>query len=381
MDSAHTTAAPAKRQIIGAMTGTSLDGLDLALVEIHGHGLDMTARCLHHAQYPLGPLAGDLAELAGGKAATPLELARVARKLGELHAQAIADFLGHHRHTSPCLVAAHGQTLWHAPAEHISVQLLDPWPIARRLSLPVVYDLRQADLAAGGQGAPITPLADWIFFRDPKEHRLAVNLGGICNVTYLPAGGLPESVRGEDIGPCNLLIDGVVRALFPDQPFDRDGRIAATGQAHPILGEWVMQSPFFSRPCPRTTGREDYPPGWAAELARKATPLMPPADVVASAVEVVAHRIIQSCPAGAKPLRIILAGGGAKNPVLVQRIADLTVDVGLVTTSPGMGVPVDAREAAEFAVLGALSQDGVSITLPGVTGADRPGRAGAWAYP
>lgn len=375
------TPEPIKRQILGAMTGTSLDGLDVALVEVHGHGLSMTARCLHHAQYSLAELAGELSGLAGGRAVTPLELARTARKLGELHARAIAEFLAHHRHVSPCLVAAHGQTLWHAPAEQISVQLFDPWPIVRQLGLPVVYDLRQADLAAGGQGAPITPLADWIFFRDPHEHRLIVNLGGICNVTYLPAGGSPEMVRGEDVGPCNLLIDGVVRALFPDQTFDHDGRIAATGQAHPILGEWVMQSPFFSRPRPRTTGREDYPPGWAADMARRAASLMPPADVVASAVDAVARHVVQACPTGVKPLRIVLAGGGAKNPVLVRRIADQAANLGLVATSPGMGLPVDAREAAEFAVLGALSQDGIPITLAGVTGANRPGRAGAWAYP
>lgn len=435
----------APRFVVGCMTGTSLDGLDAALVEIRGHGLNLTARFLELASAPLGPLAQQLAHLAAGGAASPLEFARTARALGELHANLIADLCSRHGLT-PDLIAAHGQTIWHAPAEHLSVQLLDPWPIVRRLRAPVVYDLRQADLIAGGQGAPITPLADWILFRHPNRPRLLVNLGGICNVTSLPASCPPEAVRGEDIGPCNLLIDGVVRALFPGQSYDTDGRIASSGQPTHMMLELLLRSEFFSRPRPRTTGREDFSASWSAGLAAQAVAAMPPADVVASAVQAVAVLIARAAadfaqllrtpqthapgppkpapispetgpisPVSAKNLpkspstpnpalsspfpartppisspslpqhspsspEILLAGGGAKNPALVAAIASALSELPGVS-SADLGIPVDAREAVEMAILGALSQDGVPITLTPITGAASTGRAGSWVYP
>ncbi|MCC7145492.1 MAG: anhydro-N-acetylmuramic acid kinase [Phycisphaeraceae bacterium] len=376
---------PLVRRVVGCMTGTSLDGLDAALVEIRGRGLDMVVRFVDAESVPFGDgLRAGLAGWAGGAAVSALQGARLARQLGELHAQAVESLCGRHA-LKPDLIAAHGQTVWHGPGEAISVQIFDPWPVVRRLRCPVVYDLRQADLMAGGQGAPITPLADWVLLRAAKSHRLIVNLGGICNVTLLPAGGGPGQISGEDLGPCNLLIDGLVRARCPGQTMDEDGALAAKGNADGRVYDWMRGAEFFARQRPRTTGREDFSVGWVNELANKLGATLGVEDLLASAVEAVARMIADYGRAlevkREFPLEMVLAGGGARNPVLAARIAARGKELGKVVLSDELGLPVAAREAVEFAVLGALSQDGEPITLAGVTGAKQPGRAGAWVYP
>jgi anhydro-N-acetylmuramic acid kinase len=377
------------------MTGTSLDGLDAALVEIQGTGLEITARFCGMVSRPLGELKNVLGGLAAGTPAAPLDYLRAARRLGELHAEAVEELIrqpdasGQTHHLD--LVVAHGQTIWHAPdasagaGAGMSWQLLDPWPIVRRLGVPVCYDLRQADLIAGGQGAPLTPLSDWIMYRCPERPRLIVNLGGICNVTRLSANGGIEQFTGEDIGPCNILIDGVVRRAFPGTDFDRDGRLAAAGGASSIVYRLLQNAPFFARKSsrPKSTGREDFNAAWLDELVQSAG--LKPHDLVASAVEAVARLIgaEASRQTAAGPLEIILAGGGVRNHFLVRAIRSHCPPAPgcTVKISDDLGIPCEAREAMAFAVLGALSQDGVPISLPQVTGSTHPGRAGAWALP
>jgi 1,6-anhydro-N-acetylmuramate kinase len=356
------------------MTGTSLDGLDVAVARVNGEGLDIDVTCLGMLSRPFGSLRETLRSLAAGNAHTPLELARAARQLGALHAQAVADLLEQLGLAAIDFIVAHGQTIHHQPDEHLSVQLLDPWPIARALGCPVLYDLRQADLIAGGQGAPITPLADYILFRDRARPRMVVNLGGICNVTELGASGTPDQIRGYDLCPCNLLIDGLVQRLFPGRTFDDGGAIALQGKADPIVRALMHDAPFFQRNLPRTTGREDFNDAWLDQLAATATRTLGADDVIASAVDAVAADIADAAPRDAQ---LILAGGGAHNRALVAAVTS-RCDARL---SDDVGIPVAAREAIGFAVLGALSQDGIAITLPQITGADRPGRAGAWIYP
>src|SRR5262245_44850683 len=158
-----------KRIIAGCMTGTSLDGLDVVLAEVRGTGLEASAQALSSAHWALGDLSDALRRLASGGPARPIEYLRAARRLGELHAEAAGALCRASGIARPDLVAAHGQTIWHAPAEGLSWQLFDPWPLVTRLRTPVVHDLRQGDLCAGGQGAPITPLADWVLYRDPVK--------------------------------------------------------------------------------------------------------------------------------------------------------------------------------------------------------------------
>ncbi len=382
------------------MTGTSLDGLDAALVAIEGSGLSMTARAVEMVSMPLGALRESLAKLARGEPAEPLVYMRAARALGQLHALAIEQLIKQavdqgHLHDARAIdfVVAHGQTIRHEPrdvsgdaavgdaggrgAGAMSWQLMDPWPIVRNLGLRVCYDLRQADLIAGGQGAPITPLADWVLYRHGQRRRAIVNLGGICNLTLLPAAdsATPAQITGGDIGPCNLLLDGLVARAFPGLTYDQDGKLAVRGGSTSLIHRLLRQAPYFSRPQPRSTGREDFNDAWLDALHRDAG--LQPHDLIASAVEAVARLVADEVTGRCD--EVILAGGGARNPVLVRAIADHCRGKAAVTLSDDVGIAATAREAAGFAVLGALSQDGVPITLPQITGSTNPGVAGVWA--
>lgn len=410
------------RYVVGCMTGTSLDGLDVALAEIEGRGLGMRVTLRGHLSSPLAGVAKDLRRFAEGQPAPPIDYLRAARGLGEQHADAVAELIRRHLPANAELdfVVAHGQTIWHAPpgrhpdrvalpvrsafAEHrpvgtvlpvetvlpletvlpagLSWQLFDPWPLVRRLGVPVCYDLRQADLIAGGQGAPITPLADHVLYRRDGLPRLIVNLGGICNITTI--GADPSQIAGGDVCPCNILLDTVVQRLFPPARYDTDGLIARSGRIVEMLHRAVFIDVMEILKGQRSLGREQFPrqvvEGWLATAMKYETP----ADIVATYTFAVADLVaagIEKCGRGLEAADVVLAGGGARNPVLVDFIRQQLRGARAVLLSDDVGIPVEAREALAFVVLGALSQDGVPITLPAVTGADRPGRAGAWVYP
>lgn len=371
MDLAYT------RLIAGCMTGTSLDGVDVAIASIHGRGLEITARHMGMTHRPLGDLAQVLRALAQGAPAKPIDYMIAARQLGECYAQAVASLCEAVNITALDCIVAHGQTIWHAPNKHMSWQLLDPWPIVRQLNAPVLYDLRQADLIAGGQGAPITPLSDWVMYRNAVRDRIVVNLGGICNVTELPASCTPSQVRGYDAGPCNLLIDGVVRRLYPGKPYDRDGLLASRGKVDTAFHDEVRAHPFYQRAVPRSTGREDFDDLWLDSLVAKFGQRLDADDLIASAVDTVAVEIAQC----AQHMEVILAGGATHNHELVRQITRHCEGKTNVMISDELNIPAAGREAIGFAVLGALSRDHVPISLAQVTGADQPGCAGAWILP
>ncbi|MBB6429725.1 anhydro-N-acetylmuramic acid kinase [Algisphaera agarilytica] len=376
--------SPRVRHVVGCMTGTSLDGLDAALVRITGTGLDMTAEFVGMVSAPLpDALRTTLLSMANGESHPPIEFMRAARYLGVVHAEAVAQLLSTHASDlKPDFIVAHGQTIWHAPPDRLSWQLFDPWPIVRALQLPVCYDLRQADLVAGGEGAPITPITDWVMYRKPGKKRCVLNLGGIANITVLPSNGMITDVMAEDVGPCNLLIDQAVRLLHPHESMDRDGKFSRDISTISTVFYEIRKAPFFSRPRPRTTGREDFDMEWLRDVARKSEAN---ADCwVASVVEAAARLALAELGLEDGD-ELILAGGGTRNPTLLKNIRDRATRWGdrqvAVGTSDEFGIPCEAREAMGFAVLGALSQDGVPITLPQVTGAETPGVAGVWAYP
>ncbi|MGH9360785.1 MAG: anhydro-N-acetylmuramic acid kinase [Thermoanaerobaculia bacterium] len=373
---------PPTRMIAGCMTGTSLDGLDAVLTETKGRGFNLKARFVHRVARPLGELGAVLRRLASGEPAPAIEYARAARRLGKLHAEALEALCREASVPRLDLIAAHGQTICHAPAERLSFQLLDPWPMARRLLAPVVLDLRQADLAARGEGAPITPLADWLVFRQAAAARLVVNLGGIASITHLPAGASPDGIAARDVGPCNLLIDGVARALDPALAFDQDGRLAARGTATELVWERLQALPSLAQGrSTRSLGREDFQDAWIRDLVAEARAAgRSPEDIIAGAVEAVARLVALAVQGSGSP-EVVLAGGGARNPVLVDRIRASCTSAPGVVLSDTLGVPAEAREGLCLAVLGALAQDGFPITLPQVTGARAPGSAGAWVYP
>jgi 1,6-anhydro-N-acetylmuramate kinase len=358
------------RLVVGCMTGTSLDGLDVSLVEISGHGLAMSARPVRHLSRPLGPAAAPLRTLAEQHPMTAGEIARLSLDFADLHALAILELLAGERAD---LVCVHGQTVYHKPP--LSWQLLQPAPIARAVCCPVVYDLRAADLAAGGQGAPITPLADWILYRHLRSDadRIdIVNLGGFCNVTSLPAGDDTGAIRAGDVCACNQLLDAAARTLLR-QPFDENGSAAAAGQVDDEALEDLLGVMRAQQKPGRSLGTGDELTDWLARHRHQ----IATNDLLHTACVAVAEIIGQylaSLPG--VPGTIYLAGGGARNTTLVKALASAAP--GPVRTLPGG----DSREPDCFAVLGALCQDRVPITLPSVTGCAAPAPiSGAWLLP
>jgi anhydro-N-acetylmuramic acid kinase len=360
------------RLIAGCMTGTSLDGLDAALVEIEGRGLQMSARCVRGVSRPLGGLGGRLREMTRGEPISASAAAELARDLAGAHVEALRECLGGAR---PDLVCVHGQTVCHAPP--ISWQLLNPWPICRSLHVPVVFDLRGADLAEGGQGAPITPMADLVLFGDAERSRAVVNLGGFCNVTVLPAtrgrtGDAAAEIEGRDVCACNHVLDGLARALL-DLPFDESGRRARTGRVQEKLTTELAGLLIAQSSAGRSLGTGDEFAAWTEQARRKGSS----EDVLRSACDGLG-RVIASAVMGADD--VVLAGGGTRNAVLVRAISDHLGQA--ATTTDELGVPAEFREAACMAVLGALCQDRTPITLSRVTGVRAPAPpAGCWAYP
>jgi anhydro-N-acetylmuramic acid kinase len=354
------------------MTGTSLDGLDTALVEIHGRGLDMRASFIRGLSRGLGDIAGTLRRMADQVPLTSTEIASAMLAFTNLHTQTITELLaGDHAD----LVCVHGQTVCHAPP--VSWQMFNPTPLAQRLNAPVVCDLRASDLSVGGQGAPITPLADLMIFADASP-RCVVNLGGFCNMTLLP-GVVPgasradtrDRVRGFDLCACNHVLDRVARVALR-KPFDDGGASAMAGRVdadslHELIA--VLRTQAGQR---RSLGTGDEAAAWVDRHAGRVTA----PDLGATACEAIA-RCIADRVGDAES--IVLAGGGAKNLALRSAIGRATGRRTIDTAA--LGVPIDMREAACMAVLGALCEDRVPITLRQISGAEAETVAGVWAFP
>ena len=355
------------RLCIGCMTGTSIDALDAALVEVEGRGLEMKTRLVRARSWPLDELGVELRAIAHQEPQRAEQIADIAWRFGEFHARCTSELLGR---VKADLVCVHGQTVFHKPP--LSWQLINPAPIAAALRAPVVYDLRQADLAAGGQGAPITPLADWVLFRDARQSRAVVNLGGFCNITLLPAGGGPETVRGMDVCVCNQLLDAVARAAL-DAPFDDGGAAALAGTPNDAAVLDLAAVLERQSRSGRSLGTGDEAPAW---ISRHRASLSGP-DLAASACAAIARTI---AAAATSADALILAGGGVRNRALVGALEAQTK--GRTQPSDDLGVPAPFREAIEFAVLGALCQDRVPITLAAVTGCGEPAPvSGCWILP
>jgi len=341
------------RYAIGCMTGTSLDGLDAVLVEAEGTGLDLRVRTIAQAGSRLGNLADGLRAAAGGTPMSARELSRLALELGELHARVIGDMLDS-AGIEPAVCALPGQTVVHAPP--VSMQLINPWPVAQRIGCPVLYDLRGADLAAGGQGAPITPIADWVLFRSEDEGRAIVNLGGFCNITMLPACSDPEGVRGLDVCACNQILDACARLVL-DEAYDEDGRAALAGAPDDVAVGSLMEILRSQSSDARSLGTGDECGSWVNRYGS-----LDAHDLMASAARaigtVIGERVRLSGAA-------VLAGGGVRNAALVRSIEDVA---GPCQTTGAFGVGEQEREATCVAVLGLLALDGVMYTQGPITG-------------
>jgi len=340
------------------MTGTSLDGIDAALVEITGSGVAMRARCVRHAHEPFGPLGPTLRAIAEQTPTRADAVAQVSLDLGRRHVDIVRQLIGS---DGPDLICVHGQTVAHDPP--ISWQMIDPSPIAGAFACPVVSDLRSMDLARGGQGAPITPIADHVLFADPSERRAIINLGGFCNATVLD-GGRADQIRGFDVCACNHVLDGLSRSLL-GRPYDAGGASAMKGAPIPSLIDDLYAQLVGQSSAGRSLGTGHELTDWIGAVSGD------PTDLLRSACVAIARTIAERVVGIGTVDRVIVAGGGAQNAALFSEIRDAFGSP--VVSSGDHGVPIEAREAVGMAVLGALCLDRVPITLPSVTGvADAP---------
>ncbi len=355
------------------MTGTSIDAIDTAAVCITGRGLSARATLRGVASASFGELAARLRSAHRQDPMTAREFALLSRDLALAHIAPLQELA--RLHGPPDLVALHGQTLFHQPP--LSLQLINAPVVAHALNCAVVHNLRAADLAAGGQGAPITPLADWMLFRSTRAWRVIVNLGGFSNATVLPSkprASSPResraawiaSVRGFDLCLCNQLLDHLARTRA-GMPFDCDGALALTGRPQSAPLHTLSTLLDAQRRCGRSLGTADEMLAQAAESLAS----LSPADALATAVEAIARTIaaaIHEQLAANDPAtkaEVLVAGGGAKNKALVVA---LSRSAGLpVLPTDAAGCPSDARECVAMALLGALAVDGESITLAQVT--------------
>lgn len=387
------------RRFIGLMSGTSIDAIDAVLLVTDGKNAggrqeEAGAPRLRTAGFSSIPIDDALAAaLHALQSPGQDELARAARAaqgLADHYARAVEALLEQCALSARQIsaIGAHGQTVRHQPESAYSLQLLDAARLAERCRIPVVYDLRAADVAAGGQGAPLVPAFHARVFGDPEERRVIVNLGGIANVSILIPG--VDTVTGFDTGPANTLLDAWYRR-HQGPGIDEGGRWARSGTVHPALLACLLADPYFARPAPKSTGRDHFHLAWLdAAIAglssgtadwhdSTVTPEPPPADVQATLVELSAQTIAQACRT-ATAQAVYACGGGTRNDWLMERLRARLAPIPLATTDT-LGIASQAVEAAAFAWLAMRRLDGRAGNLPDVTGAQGARVLGALAAP
>ena len=383
--------------VAGVMSGTSADGINVALVRIAGpargpHGRDLTIKLLGRAEYRYPRSVRHFILSAMNATRTPVaDLARLNFLLPELYAEAVLATEKRFARKAE-LVGCHGQTLYHQgeAAAFLGRKLAVTWQsgdgavLAARLQVPVVSDFRPADMAAGGKGAPLVPLFDFFLYRDPRRGRIAQNLGGIANLTAIPADASPDEVLAFDTGPGNMVIDAVTERLFR-RPFDRDGRIAAGGRALDRVVTEVVREPFFRRGPPKTAGREEFGRDFVRDLLGRCRRARA-SDIVATATALTAQSIGEALRRFVlkKPGQYrdyIVSGGGVRNSTLMTMLAKQVLPLGLeMSSSDKFGIPSEAKEAAAFALLAYQTWNHRPSNLPSATGATRPALLGKISY-
>jgi len=359
-------------RVVGLMSGTSTDAIDAALVSLVR--APRRAELLYFRKFPHPPeLRARILAAAHGEAGSEA-LCMLNADLGEAFGRAAADLCDEAGQSLRDLhaIGSHGQTMWHAPRANppATFQIGDPARIAWRTGVPVVADFRAADVAAGGQGAPVAPITHHLLFGHDRIPRAVVNIGGIANVTHLPAGKGPEAVRALDAGPGNMVIDALMTRLTDGrEEMDRDGAMAARGTPHSALLDELLAHPYFNAPAPKSTGRETFGGHYARDVQERAEGLgIGPEDLVATLTALSAHGIARATRELGDADDVLLCGGGARNPVLAAMLAGLLPDSRVAPTD-ALGVPHGAVEGIVFADLAARHLWGEPGNLPAVTGA------------
>ena len=370
-------------RLIGLMSGTSLDGVDAALVDVEGSGPDdVRIRVVHSLTVPYDDERRRLSHeaIVAGSAEA---LCGLHAELGEWLAEAalaVCAAAGVDIATVDA-IGSHGQTVWHRPPAEgrrgATLQLGDAATIAERTGRPVVSDFRTRDVAAGGQGAPLVPWTDQLLFAVPDRTRALQNLGGIGNVTRVPPRGSAEPVFAFDTGPANALIDAAVEiATGGRHRFDRDGRLAARGRVDEALLADLLRHPYFHAEPPKSTGREEFGRPFVERLVEAIQPEGDQdwMDLIATLTELTARTVADAYARWMVPRgvdEVVLTGGGARNPVLAGRIRTL-LDPLPVLDGGALDVDPDAKEAVAFALLAWAHLRGIPANLPSATGAAGP---------
>ncbi len=359
---------------IGLMSGTSVDAIDAALVRIPPgeNGIELLA--VHSHPFPPDIRRRILALTLPGAADELEETGVLDTILGGLFAEAVFALLAKtkRRPAEVRAIGSHGQTLRHRPdgTAPFTLQIGNPAVIAERTGITTVADFRRRDLAAGGQGAPLTPAFHAYAFRSSRQARAILNIGGIANLTYLPAQP-HEAVRGLDTGPGNTLLDQWIQR-HRGKDYDRDGQWAAGGRVMPTLLEELLADPYFARPPPKSTGREYFHLGWLGRHLAAIAPLAPePQDVQATLLRLTARSVGQALHTFLPPIdELYVCGGGAHNRALLAALAEELAGIPVRTTEV-LGLAPDWVEAAAFAWLAHRALEGQPGNLPSVTGAKR----------
>ena len=382
--------------VLGLMSGTSADGIDVALARISGAPPHLHAKLLSHtsSKFP-SSLRKEILRVAEQNPITADELSQLNFRLGEVFAEAALIACRKFR-ISPkriALIGSHGQTIFHQgkPAPYLgrptasTLQIGEPSVIAARTGITTVGDFRPADIALGGQGAPLVPYADYLFYRHAKLGRVSLNLGGIANITVIPAAAKPEQIFAFDTGPANMLIDALVAHFTRGrQSFDKDARMAQTGRSIPALLDELMRDPYLKLAPPKSTGREYYGHAYLKKvLALGKKHRAKPADLIRATTIFTALSVVDALNRFVLPKtkirQLIVSGGGAKNPLLLVQLSAALNGVEILSSS-NFGIPEDAKEAFAFALLAYETFHRRPSNLPSATGAHAPAILGKISY-
>ncbi|HEX5432892.1 MAG TPA: anhydro-N-acetylmuramic acid kinase [Candidatus Angelobacter sp.] len=374
--------------VAGVMSGTSADGIDVAIVRLSGEKLKLRLKLLSHSHfaYPQPVRAAIL----GAMNASQISVAGLARLnflLGELYADVILRARKSAGIVRLNLIGCHGQTIYHQgqSEKFLGRRIACTWQtgegsvIAARTGVPVISDFRPADMAAGGNGAPLVPFLDYALFRHARTGRILQNIGGIANLTAIPASAKPEEVVAFDTGPGNMVIDQLMQMLF-SRPYDRNGSTAARGKVLQDVLEHCLRRPYLRQSPPKTAGREEFGREFAKEFLQRCGRARSE-DVIATATALTAQSIadaikgfvLRTAPERANFRDYIVSGGGSKNRTLMRMLAEEAAAKGLkIRTTDEFGFPSQAKEAMAFAVLAYQTWRRQPGNVPAATGAKRP---------
>ena len=376
---------------IGLMSGTSADGVDAALVDISDRGGKIKVRLISFITRPYPEkLRRRLLAISEPGAGSAAELAQLNVEVGEIFARAAHQVCNVAKTaiTKVDFIASHGQTVAHLPARHSTLQIGEASVIAARTGVTVIADFRPADMAAGGQGAPLTPLADFHFFRHRSRTRLIVNIGGITNVTIL-RGGIksPDEIIGFDTGFGNMALDGLACQISHGKmSYDKNGRLAGSGNVREDWMKLILAHPFFQKKPPKSAGREEFGKKYLEGLQKRLNIKTARArtDIIATLAASIPRAVFWAINRFVMPVKnideVLLCGGGAHNPILRKHFIE-NLNPAEVTLTDKFGIPADAREAMAFALLGYLSIKRRPGNVPAVTGAREKTILGKIIYP